>query len=80
MSNTPYLAMNARWGNKLGHQSLIDGMYRDGFYCPLADRVMGATVEEHLVPEFKISRLAQDEFALRSQQKSRNGRAKEFIC
>lgn len=70
MSNTPYLAMNARWGQRLGHSQLIDGMNQDGFFCPIAGQVMGATVEDNLVPEFKISRSAQDEFALQSQQKA----------
>src|SRR5438874_11796378 len=34
MSNTPYLLPRVRWGTKMGHQELVDGMYRDGFMCP----------------------------------------------
>jgi len=45
MSNTPYLLPRARWGYRMGDAEVIDGMYRDGFLCPLADEMMGATAE-----------------------------------
>ena len=38
-------------------------MYRDGFFCPLANMVMGETAEV-LAEQYKISREEQDEFAL----------------
>ena len=69
MSNTPYLLPRARWGTKMGHQELVDGMVRDGFMCPLADEMMGATAET-LADRYKISRKEQDEFALQSQKKA----------
>lgn len=72
MSNTPFFVPQARWGNKMGNLKIIDGMYQDGFHCPMADMVMGATVENYLVPEFKISREEQDDFALKSQIKASN--------
>ncbi|MGK0220594.1 MAG: acetyl-CoA C-acetyltransferase, partial [Planctomycetota bacterium] len=46
-----------------------DAMYQDGFICPLANMVMGETVEG-LAKEFGISRQAQDEYAVSSQQKA----------
>lgn len=70
MSNTPYMALKARWGQKMGNQVFEDGMYKDGFFCPMAERVMGSTVEDFIVPERKISREAQDAFALHSQKKT----------
>ena len=70
MSNTPYLSLNARWGNKMGNMKLLDGMIQDGFLCPMSKIVMGETVEKFLVPEFGISRKEQDDFALLSQQKA----------
>jgi acetyl-CoA C-acetyltransferase len=70
MSNTPYLLPRARWGTKMGHQELVDGMYRDGFMCPLADEMMGATAET-LADRYQISRDEQDQFAVESQQKAR---------
>src|SRR3954465_12667507 len=78
MSNTPYLLPRARWGTKMGHQELVDGMYRDGFICPLADEMMGATAET-LADRYRISREEQDRFALESQQKAARARFDEEI-
>src|SRR6516162_4838407 len=66
MSNVPYLVEQARWGLRLGNHHFIDGMYRDGFFCPLSELVMGETAE-NLACIYKIPRNEQDEFALRSQ-------------
>jgi acetyl-CoA C-acetyltransferase len=70
MSNTPYFLPTARWGQKMGNTEVLDGMHKDGFFCPMSDMVMGKTVETFLVPEFKISREEQDQFALNSQKKA----------
>lgn len=69
MSRLPFYLDGARWGYRLGDQELVDGMYRDGFFCPLAKLVMGETAEV-LAEQYKISRLEQDEFALVSQQRA----------
>jgi len=69
MSRLPYYLDGARWGYRLGHQELVDGMYRDGFFCPLAQMVMGETAEV-LAGQYNISREEQDEFALTSQQRA----------
>jgi len=69
MSRLPYYLDGARWGYRLGNQELVDGMYRDGFFCPLAKMVMGETAEV-LAEEYKISRDEQDEYALTSQQRA----------
>jgi acetyl-CoA C-acetyltransferase len=53
----------------LGNQELVDGMYRDGFFCPLAKMVMGETAEV-LATQYKISREEQDEYALLSQTRA----------
>ena len=68
MSRVPYY-LEARWGYRLGNQELVDGMYRDGFFCPLAKMVMGETAEV-LAEEYKISRDEQDEYALLSQTRA----------
>src|ERR1700726_3342584 len=72
MSRLPYYLDGARWGYRLGNQELVDGMYRDGFFCPLAKMVMGETAEV-LAEQYRISRDEQDEYALMSQ--TRAGRA-----
>src|SRR6202008_20702 len=69
MSRLPYYLDGARWGYRLGNQELVDGMYRDGFFCPMAKMVMGETAEV-LAEQYKIGRDEQDEFALASQQRA----------
>ena len=82
MSRVPYYLDNGRWGYRLGNADLVDGMYRDGFLCPLAKMVMGETAEI-LAEQYKISRQEQDEFALRSQQRAeraiKSGRFRDEI-
>ena len=68
MSRVPYY-LEARWGYRLGNQDLVDGMYRDGFFCPMAKMVMGETAEV-LAEHYKISREEQDEYALMSQNRA----------
>ncbi len=69
MSRVPYFAEGARWGMRMGHTELVDGMYRDGFNDPLSGMVMGETAE-NLAQRYEISRREQDEYALRSQQRA----------
>jgi acetyl-CoA C-acetyltransferase len=69
MSRVPYFAESARWGARMGHVDLTDGMYRDGFNDPLSGMVMGETAEE-LAKRYEIARDEQDEYALRSQQRA----------
>ncbi len=66
MSNTPYLLLDARWGQKLGSSEVVDGMYRDGFLCPLCGQLMGETAE-NLADRHRISREESDRYALESQ-------------
>jgi acetyl-CoA C-acetyltransferase len=54
---------------RMGNAEVVDGMYRDGFMCPLADEMMGATAET-LADRYSISRDEQDQFAMESQQKA----------
>jgi len=68
MSRLPYY-LEARWGFRMGNQELIDGMYRDGFFCPLSKLVMGETAEV-LAEQYKITREEQDRFALTSQERA----------
>ena len=69
MSRLPYYLDGARWGYRLGNQELVDGMYRDGFFCPMAKMVMGETAEV-LAKQYKITREEQDQFALCSQTRA----------
>ena len=69
MSRLPYYLDGARWGYRLGDQELVDGMYRDGFFCPMAKMVMGETAEV-LAEQYQITRDEQDEFAFASQTRA----------
>ncbi|HXS82296.1 MAG TPA: thiolase family protein [Methylomirabilota bacterium] len=69
MSSIPYLAMDVRWGKKLGDEPLLDAMYRDGYLCPLCNQLMGET-SETLASEYAIPREEQDRYAQRSNQRA----------
>lgn len=68
-SKTPYILPDARWGHRMGDKTTLDVLHKDGFMCPLADMMMGATAEV-LVDEYDISREEQDAFALESHKKA----------
>ncbi|HET7840657.1 MAG TPA: acetyl-CoA C-acetyltransferase [Terriglobia bacterium] len=82
MTRLPYYLESARWGARLGHQELVDSMYRDGFFCPLSKLIMGETAEV-LAEQYHIPRDEQDAFALASQQRAQraieSGRFREEI-
>ena len=69
MSRVPYFVEGARWGARLGNQTLTDGMYQDGFMCPLAKQLMGETAET-LATEYGIPREEQDAYAAESQRRA----------
>lgn len=68
MSNVPHL-VNTRRGNKLGDMTLVDGMVKDGLWDVYHDFHMGNAAEIG-AREYKLSREAQDEYALQSYQKA----------
>ncbi len=78
MSRLPYILPKARDGYRLGHAPLVDAMYQDGFQCPLADQLMGATAE-NLVEKYGLTRSQQDEYAATSQNRSEAARAKNLF-
>ena len=69
MSATPYLLTRGRFGYRMGDSEIVDGMYRDGFLCPLCGQLMGETAE-NLVREYGILRAEQDAFAAESQRRA----------
>jgi acetyl-CoA C-acetyltransferase len=71
MSRVPYYLDSARWGARLGHKELTDGMYQDGFFCPLSKMIMGETAEL-LAEQYQIARDEQDAYALASQQRAQH--------
>lgn len=73
MSRVPYLLEEVRWGAKMGPQQVVDGMYRDGFVCPLCTQVMGETAET-LAERYAIPRSEQDAYAAETQQRCERAR------
>jgi acetyl-CoA C-acetyltransferase len=82
MSRLPYFLEEVRWGARMGHIDVVDGMYRDGFTCPLCRQVMGETAE-NLAEKYGIPRQEQDRYAARTQERCeaarREGRFREEI-
>jgi acetyl-CoA C-acetyltransferase len=82
MSRLPYFVENARWGFRMGDQTLVDAMYRDGFMDPLSKMLMGETAEK-LAGLYKITREEQDCFGqssqVRAEAASKQGRFREEI-
>jgi acetyl-CoA C-acetyltransferase len=68
MSNIPYILKKARWGYKLRHAELTDGLW-EGLTDPICNQVMGRTAE-NLAEKYNISREEQDEFAIQSHKKA----------
>ena len=73
MSRVPYM-LDARWGLRMGHKPLVDGMYRDGFTDPICGKVMGETAET-LAECYDIPRDEQDAYAARTQARCEAARA-----
>jgi acetyl-CoA C-acetyltransferase len=71
MDMAPYLLDKGRYGYRMGHAHLIDGMIRDGLWCALTDAHMGVTAE-NVAERWGITRAMQDEFAAASQNRAEN--------
>ncbi len=69
MSNCPYLLPKARDGARMGHTPLVDAMVHDGLWCAFENYHMG-TAGEVVAEQFRVSREAQDAYAVRSHQKA----------
>lgn len=69
MSKAPFLLEKARYGYRMGDGALVDSMIRDGLWDAYNDYHMGITAE-NVAEKWGITREAQDQFALGSQQKA----------
>jgi len=69
MSNAPYLTHAMRTGARMGHAEFKDAMILDGLWDVYGQQHMGMCAEA-CAADFKISRAAQDEFALGSTQRA----------
>lgn len=69
MSNAPYLAMQNRWGSKMGHVNMMDHMIKDALTDAFNDYHMGITAE-NIAEQWHLTREEQDAFALTSQNRA----------
>mgnify|MGYP001557776993 CR=1 FL=1 len=68
MSQVPYIMKDARFGMKMQHHIVTDGLW-EGLFDPFAKQMMGRTAE-NIVQKWGITREEQDEYAIRSHQKA----------
>ncbi len=81
MSRVPYCLNEARWGKRLQHGTMSDGVW-DGLTDGWSGLIMGMTAE-NLAEKYDISREEQDEVAVRSHNNAeaaiKEGKFKEEI-
>jgi acetyl-CoA C-acetyltransferase len=81
MSSVSYSLKNVRWGLRLRHQELSDGVW-DGLMDHHTGLIMGMTAE-NVAEKYNVSREDQDQFAYRSQMRAKKametGRFKDEI-
>jgi len=81
MSLIPYVVKGARWGLKLRHSEFTDALW-EGLTDPTCNLMMGGTAE-NLAEQYRISRDAQDQYAVQSHKKAfmatRTGKFKDEI-
>ena len=69
MSNAPFYVYGMRNGIKLGDQTMVDGMIKDGLWCGVCDVHMGGHAE-YTARKAGVSRDQQDQFAAESHAKA----------
>jgi acetyl-CoA C-acetyltransferase len=82
MSAAPHLLNGSRDGFRMGDVKMIDSMVVDGLWDAFNQYHMGVTAE-NVAKEYAVTRLEQDEFAVKSQNKTeaaqKAGRFKDEI-
>ncbi len=82
MSRSPYALTNARWGNRMNDDTLVDLMIHDGLLDIFNKYHMGVTAE-NVSEQCGISREQQDDWSFTSQQRAskaiKDGRFKDEI-
>jgi acetyl-CoA C-acetyltransferase len=69
MSAIPFYMPKARWGNKFGDTTLVDGMTKDGLTDVYNQCAMGVCADA-TATKFDISREAQDAFSIQSYKRA----------
>ena len=69
MSNAPHYVFGMRGGVKIGDQTMVDGMIKDGLWCGTCNVHMGAHAE-YTATKGEVTRDEQDAFAAASHAKA----------
>jgi acetyl-CoA C-acetyltransferase len=69
MSNAPHYVYGMRNGVKLGDQTMVDGVIKDGLWCASCDVHMGGHAE-YTAKKASVTRAQQDAFAVSSHKKA----------
>lgn len=69
MTLAPHLLENSRAGFRMGPATMSDSMVKDGLWDPYSNFHMG-NAAEICVKEYKVTRQAQDEFAIESYKRA----------
>ncbi len=78
MSNVPYYLPKQRFGSRLGHEKVQDGIIKDGLWDVYKDFHMGSAAEI-CARECNISREQQDEFAVTSYRRAIEAHEKGYF-
>ncbi|KAK2877028.1 hypothetical protein FQN49_001478 [Arthroderma sp. PD_2] len=70
MSNTPHYLPNMRTGAKYGHQSLTDGIMKDGLSDAYGKKELMGLQGEECAQDYGFTREEQDEYAIRTYQRA----------
>lgn len=70
MSNTPHYLPNMRTGAKYGHQSLTDGIMKDGLMDAYGKQELMGLQAEECAQDHGFTREQQDDYAIRTYQRA----------
>ncbi len=79
MSQIPFYVPKARFGYKYGDAALVDGLSRDGLIDVYDQTAMGVFADK-TAKKYKITREAQDEFAINSYKRVGNATKKGYFA
>jgi len=70
MSNTPHYLPNLRAGAKFGHQSMVDGIMKDGLQDAYGKQELMGLQAEECAQDHEFTREQQDNYAIRTYEKA----------
>lgn len=78
MSQAPYLLSQTRFGWRLGHQTAVDHLIKDGLWDVYNQLHMGQ-IAERCVRDHQVSRSQQDEYAILSYRRALEAQEKGYF-